>query len=63
MAWFRCPCGHEAQVTPRDVYEVVSVYHLHARARVGGGTEPVRMEEVPVPVSAPAPEPALAGTR
>ncbi len=63
MAWFRCPCGHVAQVTPRDGYEVVSVYHLHIRVRVTGGTEPVRMEEIPVLASAPAPEPALAGTR
>ena len=36
MAWFRCPCGHVAQVTLRDGYEITSVFHLHARARVAG---------------------------
>ena len=30
MAWFRCPCGHVAQVTLRDVYGITSVFHLHA---------------------------------
>ncbi len=63
MAWFRCPCGHVAEVTPRDGYEIVSVYHLHTRARVDGGGEPARMEEVPAPAPAPTPEPVLAGTR
>ena len=63
MAWFRCPCGHVAQVTPRDGYEIASVSHLHTRARVDGGSEPVRMEEVPAPARVPTPEPAPAGAR
>lgn len=63
MARFCCPCGHVAEVTPRDGYEIVSVYHLHTRARIDGGSEPVRMEEVPAPIPAPIREPALAGTR
>jgi len=63
MAWFRCPCGHVAQVTLRDGYEITSVFHLHARARVAGGSEPVRMEEVPATAHVSTLEPALAGAR
>ena len=63
MAWFRCPCGRVVQVTPRDGYELASVSHLHACARVAGGSDPVRMEEVPAPSLAPTPEPALVGAR
>ena len=63
MAWFRCPCGHVAQVTLRDGYEITSVFHLHARARVAGGSEPVRMEEVAAPAPAHTTEPVLAGAR
>jgi hypothetical protein len=60
IAWFRCPCGHVAEVIPRDGYEIASVSHLHARARVAGGSEPVRMQEVPAPALAPTPEPEFA---
>jgi hypothetical protein len=63
MVWFRCPCGHVAEVIPRDGYETASVSHLHVRARIAGGSEPVRIEEVPAPAPASTPEPALAGTR
>jgi hypothetical protein len=63
MVWFRCSCGHVAEVTPRDGYEIASVSHLHTRARVDGGSEPVRMEEVPAPARVPTPEPAPAGAR
>jgi hypothetical protein len=63
MVWFHCSCGHVAEVTPRDGYEVASVSHLHTGARVAGGSEPVRMEEVPAPAHVPTPEPALAGDR
>jgi hypothetical protein len=63
MAWFRCSCGHVAEVSPRDGYEIASVYHMHTRARVASGSEPVRMEEVQAPVSVSMPEPALAGAR
>ena len=62
MAWFRCPCGRVVQVTPRDGYELASVSHLHACARVAGGSDPVGMEEVPASL-APTPEPALVGAR
>ena len=63
MAWFRCSCGHVAEVTPRDGYEIASVSHLHNGARVGGGSEPVRMEEVPAPAPVSTPEPVLVGAR
>jgi hypothetical protein len=63
MAWFRCSCGHVAEVIPRDGYEIASVSHLHTHARVASGSDPVRMEEVPAPALAPTPEPALAGAR
>ena len=61
MAWFRCSCGHLAEVIPRDGYEIASVYHMHTRARVAGGNGPMRMEKAPAPTPAPTPEPALAG--
>jgi hypothetical protein len=63
MTWFRCPCGHVAEVAARDGYEIASIFHLHIRARVAGGSEPVRMEEVPAPAHVPTPEPALAGAQ
>ncbi len=63
MVWFRCPCGQVAEVTPRDGYEIASVFHLHTRARVADGSEPVRMQEVPAPAAVSTPEPALAGAR
>jgi hypothetical protein len=63
MAWFRCLCGHVVEVIPRDGYEITSVFHLHTHARVAGGSEPVRMQEVPAPGPVSTPEPALAGAR
>jgi hypothetical protein len=63
MAWFRCSCGHVAEVSPRDGCDIASVFHLHTPAQVAGGSEPVRMEEVPAPASVSTPEPALAGAR
>jgi hypothetical protein len=63
MAWFLCPCGHMAEVTPRDGYEIASVSHLHSRARVAGESESVRMKEVPAPAPTHTTEPVLAGAR
>ncbi len=57
---FLCPqCLTIADVEPTSPeHEIVSVYCLHAGTRIGGGSEPVRMEPVtdPVPTrSEPAP--------
>ena len=63
MAWFRCPCGHVARVTPaRRLRDYLSLPPAR-RARVAGGSEPVRMEEVPATAHVSTPEPALAGAR
>ena len=51
------------EVSPRDGYELALVYHMHTRARIAGGSEPVRMEEVPATAHVSTPEPALAGAR
>jgi hypothetical protein len=56
MAWFRCSCGHIAEVEP-VAGEIVSVYHLHGAARLDKSALLERMELLPDPL----PEPVLAG--
>lgn len=54
MAWFRCPCGYIAEIEA-VAGEIVSVYHLHAEARLDKRAHLSRMELLPDPV----PEPVL----
>ncbi len=62
MAWFRCPCGYVAEIEP--VFgEIVSVYHLHAEARLDKTTQVARMDPLPDPVPEPVLAMAGSGTR
>lgn len=62
MPWFRCACGHMAEVEP-VAGEIVSVYHLHRGARLDKTAQLQRMEPLPDPMPERVPAAVGAGAR